>query len=88
MLSAPFPLLSQRYNILLHILTVFYFESLNVSMIPPKEISVVLFQAGTSTEYLLVFTQLSPSLPLIGLYQIASSIHSRFELVHVPSKFA
>lgn len=66
MLSSPFPLVSQRYNILLHILSTFYFESLNASVITPMVISLLLFQAGTSAE--------SPSLHMI----IFTSAFDRF----------
>lgn len=83
-LSSPFPPVSQRYKILLHILSNCYFESLNASVIPPAVTPVVLFQAGTSTERLTVFTWLSPSLLLIGLCPIASRIHSGFQQFPIP----
>lgn len=66
MLSSPFPLVSQRYNILLHILSIFCFESLNASVITPMVISVLLFQASASAE--------SPSFHII----ISTSAFDRF----------
>lgn len=74
MLSSLFPLVSQRYNILLHILSIFCFESLNVSVITPMVISVVLFQAGTSAE--------SPV--IISISAFDGFVSTGFELVHIP----
>lgn len=78
MLSSPFPLVSQRYSILLHILSIFCFESLNVSVITPMVISVVLFQAGTSAE------SLSLHMIIISISAFDRFVSTGFELVHSP----